>query len=195
MKYFIDLEFIERGTAHPIDLISIGIVAEDGQEYYAISQDFNPRLASDWVVDNVLKSLTPMRAGNDAVAMKLMCDHRWEPKVIPGYAPLNYPWKSPLLIAKEIKLFCTDAESSPEFWGEWCSYDWVVLCQLYGTMMELPKGWPMRCRDVVQFLEDELGLSQDDWPESLETEGNHNALLGAKTVKARWEWCMEQKEK
>lgn len=53
MKYFIDTEFIEGkqqrkflgiplGKTKPtIDLISIGIVAEDGREYYAISKDFN----------------------------------------------------------------------------------------------------------------------------------------------------------
>ena len=55
MKYFIDTEFIEGtqairvpftnlivGQTKPtIDLISIGIVAEDGREYYAISKDFN----------------------------------------------------------------------------------------------------------------------------------------------------------
>lgn len=58
MKYFIDTEFTEGiqtndsfwfrftlGHSQPvkptIDLISIGIVAEDGREYYAISKDFN----------------------------------------------------------------------------------------------------------------------------------------------------------
>jgi hypothetical protein len=53
MKYFIDTEFLEGtqtkrilgipyGETKPtIDLISIGIVAEDGREYYAISKDFN----------------------------------------------------------------------------------------------------------------------------------------------------------
>jgi hypothetical protein len=54
MKYFIDTEFIEgpqkevfpislfrKETPNTIDLISIGIVAEDGREYYAISKDFN----------------------------------------------------------------------------------------------------------------------------------------------------------
>ena len=47
-KYFIDTEFLEGtqkkwfGETKPtIDLISIGIVAEDGREYYAISKDFN----------------------------------------------------------------------------------------------------------------------------------------------------------
>ena len=54
MKYFIDTEFLEgpqresfpislfrKNTPNTIDLISIGIVAEDGREYYAISKDFN----------------------------------------------------------------------------------------------------------------------------------------------------------
>ena len=48
MKYFIDTEFLEGtqkkwfGETKPtIDLISIGIVGEDGREYYAISKDFN----------------------------------------------------------------------------------------------------------------------------------------------------------
>lgn len=54
MKYFIDTEFLEgpqqekfpislfrKQTPPTIDLISIGIVSEDGREYYAISKDFN----------------------------------------------------------------------------------------------------------------------------------------------------------
>lgn len=83
MKYFIDTEFIE-GTQKSIfnnkptiDLISIGIVAEDGREYYAISKDFNLKEAWNrydwksktindgipgayknyWIRDNVLKSI------------------------------------------------------------------------------------------------------------------------------------------
>ena len=37
MKYFYDTEFLEDG--HTFDLISIGIVAEDGREYYARSEE------------------------------------------------------------------------------------------------------------------------------------------------------------
>ena len=75
----------------------------------------------------------------------------------------------------------------PNFWGEWPSYDWVVFCQLFGTMMELPAGFPMRCNDIVQLAE-HIGLTSDDLPPSLETDGNHNALLGAKTVRMRYDW-------
>lgn len=199
MKYFLDCEFIEDGKT--IDLISIGIVCEDGREFYVISTEFEPRKASDWVVENVLRSLPPMWEGPNSRMMTFFCDERWEPKTVSKedltltdnqLADLNR-WMSRSQISKEIERFAAiGSDSSPEFWGEWCSYDWVALCQLFGTMMDLLRGWPMRCRDVVQLLEDDLGLSQDDWPKSLETDGNHNALLGAKTVKARYEWCMSQ---
>lgn len=68
MKYFLDTEFLEGkqdkrflgikyGETKPtIDLISIGIVSEDGREYYAISKDFN--LKEAWNrYDEVLNKL------------------------------------------------------------------------------------------------------------------------------------------
>ena len=69
MKYFLDTEFIEgwkkpiswlptignfNKKYHSVQLISVGIVAEDGREYYAVSNEFNHRDASDWVKENVL---------------------------------------------------------------------------------------------------------------------------------------------
>ena len=86
MKYFLDTEFLEGtqkkwfGQTKPtIDLISIGIVCENGREYYAISKDFNLKEAWNrfqrkeqtmfekqnafkgkkeyWIRDNVLKSI------------------------------------------------------------------------------------------------------------------------------------------
>ena len=54
-KYFYDTEFIEDGKT--IDLISIGIVCEDGREYYAQSVEFDESKASEWVKENVLNGL------------------------------------------------------------------------------------------------------------------------------------------
>lgn len=82
-KYFYDCEFLEGtqkkkswwGSSVPtIDLISIGIVCEDGREYYAISKDFNLKEAWNrydlkkfedtshhtkvyWIRENVLKPI------------------------------------------------------------------------------------------------------------------------------------------
>ena len=51
MKYFFDTEFIEDGKT--IELISIGIVADDGREYYAEVENIPWDTASDWVLVNV----------------------------------------------------------------------------------------------------------------------------------------------
>ena len=40
MRYFLDTEFIENGPKKPVQLISIGIVAEDLRQLYRISAEF-----------------------------------------------------------------------------------------------------------------------------------------------------------
>ena len=57
LRYFYDSEFIEDGVI--IDLVSIGVVCEDGREYYAVSSEFNPDKAGPWVRRNVLPKLPP----------------------------------------------------------------------------------------------------------------------------------------
>lgn len=81
-------------------------------------------------------------------------------------------------IAKEMIEF---AGGEPEFWAYYCSYDWVALCQLYGTMMDLPKGWPMFCRDLKQYA-DFSGVTK--LPEQGGTE--HHALADALWTRDAW---------
>lgn len=133
MKIIFDTEFIEDGRT--IDLLSIGMVREDGERYYAEPEETDRSRASEWVQQNVLLTLTG-------------------------------PTKPRATIAAEVIEF---VGAEPEFWAYYADYDWVALCQLYGTMMDLPDGWPMYCRDFKQFA-DERGLqvSQND--------SDHNAL-------------------
>lgn len=74
-------------------------------------------------------------------------------------------------IARSVRSF---AGSKPEFWAYYADYDWVALCQLYGTMMDLPEGWPMYCRDVKQVMDD---VGAENSPFQNDTE--HNALSDA----------------
>lgn len=55
MRYFYDTEFIDDGRT--IELISIGMVSEDGREYYAVSTAFDPQQAGPWVRQHVLPKL------------------------------------------------------------------------------------------------------------------------------------------
>ena len=55
MKYWIDTEFIAR--PYTIDLISIGLVAEDGREFYAESSEVDWSKASLWTLEKVRPQL------------------------------------------------------------------------------------------------------------------------------------------
>jgi hypothetical protein len=138
-----------------IDLISIGIVSEDNRSYYAEIVDCDLSRASEWVRNNVLP-----RLGLTA-----------SPPVTRKVAAAN------------ILRFV--GHDKPEFWAYFADYDWVALCQLYGTMMDLPKGWPMYCRDVKQLC-DSIGnpsLPIQDGPE-------HHALADALWTKRAWDFLM-----
>lgn len=184
--YFIDAEFIEDGCRRTIDLISIGIVSEDGREYYACNDECDLSKANDWVKANVIPALPSKHIGINPS----------DPDVSPSVRQDILSWKMRDAIAQDILEFCNPVKyGSPIFWGEWPAYDWVVFCWVFGSMIDLPKEFPMRCRDVIQWAEDHLGIDCSELPPSLEINGNHNALLGAKSVHRRWVHCWEVEQK
>jgi hypothetical protein len=81
------------------------------------------------------------------------------------------PMKPKHQIADEIKEF---VGPNPEFWGYFSAYDWIILCQLYGRMLDVPNGWPHLCMDVKQLS---VLLQRNIWQP--ETDNVHNALNDA----------------
>lgn len=200
MKYFLDTEFIEDGKT--IDLISIGIVAEDGREFYCLNYDCDHSKASQWVKDNVLAHLPEKTRSNiascsDNIFGKYISHKRIALEVLkfikPAYGDAGGFIDDDHII-KRLSAVELKGEEKPEFWGEWSAYDWVVFCWLFGDMVDLPKGFPMRCNDVIQYAEEHLGIKSEDLPPSLEKDGNHHALLGAKTVQQRYLWLKQKEE-
>lgn len=129
MRYFYDTEFIEDGRS--IELISIGVVAEDDREYYAVSTEFDPDRAGSWVRAHVL------------------------PKLPPPSSPL---WRSRRRIREDLEEFfgvSGAGDAGPiELWAWIGAYDHVALCQLWGTMPELPRALPRFTRELRQLWED-----------------------------------------
>lgn len=171
MKYFLDTEFIEYPRT--IDLISIGLVREDGGEYYAISTEFDGSKASEWVKKNVINLLSDRYPMNDS----------------PEERELASAWKSREQIKEDILAFTGEeytgfvGGSPPEFWAYYGDYDWVAFCWLFGTMMDLPSGFPMYCRDIKQWAD---SLGNPELPR--QAEGEHNALADAKHNRVMWEF-------
>lgn len=151
MRIWFDTEFIEDGKT--IDLISIGMIREDGVTLYLENSECDVTKASDWVKENVLAHLTGPT------------------KQVPRFR-----------IAQAVEHFVT-GPSKPEFWAYYADYDWVALCQLYGTMMDLPKGWPMYCRDVKQLCDDR---GNPKLPEQASIE--HHALEDAIWTRNAWDF-------
>jgi hypothetical protein len=180
MRYFLDTEFIEGfhkplfgKRRHFIDLISIGVVCEDGREYYAVSKDFSSKDADQWVKENVISKLPERHAD------------QFDSPRIRSEAQL---WKSNKQIAEDVLKFfgCWQdqhfyrAPEGIEVYAHYADYDWVLFCALFGKMMDLPKGFPMYCRDLKQMI-DESGLTKE-WKEKNcpDPTDEHNALADAK---------------
>lgn len=70
MRFFIDFEFIEDGRT--IDPISVGIVREDGKEYYVEFAECDLTRACPWVRDNVIPHLTGEKKPRAQVAREIL---------------------------------------------------------------------------------------------------------------------------
>ncbi|MCQ4119864.1 3'-5' exoribonuclease domain-containing protein [Rhodococcus tibetensis] len=178
-RYFYDTEFLEDGMT--IDLISIGIVAEDGREYYAVSSDLPiARIRKDdWLLRNVMTSL-PV---NEPQSLQRYVENSPNHHPRPSVSTLDVDRrdsrvKPEWVIANEVRDFLLAAHGV-ELWADYAAYDHVVLCQLWGRMIGLPTGIPMFTKDLQQRLSD---LGNPRVPE--QTAGLHNALDDARHVKA-----------
>jgi len=165
--YTYDCEFLEDGIT--IDLISIGIVCEDGREYYAVNSDFDQdRLKNDtWMVENVVANL-PLRG---KVNRHSTGSGAWYWSLDMTSPVIKPKW----VIANEVREFLLYGQGTPELWAYYAAYDHVALAQLWGKMINLPKGIPMFTHDIMQQI------SMRDYGGSLPDQiGEHNALFDAR---------------
>ncbi len=171
MRVYYDTEFLEDGET--IELISIGMVAEDGREYYAVNRKMPIRRIkrNPWLMENVVPGLP--RAHGDR---RMTQPKRW----LYDYAsPLS---KTPATIAGEVADFIK-ATPDVELWAWYGAYDHVALCQLWGRMIDLPVSVPMFTCDLKQ---EALRLGNPTMPR--QEKGVHNALEDARHNKTMAEF-------
>lgn len=89
MRIFFDTEFIDNGRT--VDLISIGLIREDGEHYYAEAAECDRSKACEWVQKNVFPHLNPASVKTRALIradLTLFCGER--PEFWAYYA--SYDW-------------------------------------------------------------------------------------------------------
>jgi 3'-5' exoribonuclease-like protein len=125
VRYFYDTEFIEDGIT--IDLVSIGVVDETGREFYAVSTEFNPDKAGQWVREHVLDKLP---------------------------SPADPAWCDRATMRDRLMKFLNRGRDRVELWAWFAAYDHVALAQLWGDMPALPRELPRFTRELRQRWED-----------------------------------------
>lgn len=137
-KIFFDTEF--TGLHQKTTLISIGLIAETGQSFYAELNDYDKSQVDEWVQNNVIKNLLmsepkeceeePFSAirhhdnpvGNDlykSYSLQLRCNKE----------------RLELELEKWLSQF-----NEVEMWGDCLSYDWVLFCEIFGGVLNIPKN-------------------------------------------------------
>lgn len=220
--------------SHFIDLISIGMCCEDGRTYYAVSNEFDLKgvWINEWLRENILKPIHSELCRKQSVYAKTYHWQLFAPFTIKSMKTLiKWHGKPNSIIAEEICMFCYPEQAEnfkndqkeflgranqygwngeqPEFYGYYADYDWVLFCSLFGKMIDLPKGFPMYCRDLKQMLDECYGYQENKYPNERRLEswlkfvenhpdypknnGEHNALSDAIWNKELYDFLAKKK--
>jgi hypothetical protein len=134
-----------------IEMISIGLVKSSGETYYAINKNFKLSRCNEWVRKNVISKL-PSKYLIEEIEQD-------DPDTGFGHGKLvlNPLYKTTEEIKADIIKF---AGIHPVFKAYYADYDWVVFCTMFGTMMDLPEGFPMYCRDLKKSLDERVSFME-----------------------------------
>lgn len=178
MRYFYDFEFAENGQR--IDIISLGVVAEDGRELYLQHAGFDIARCGPFVRAHVLPQLTQCLSIDGSTGLITRPRHQAQGQC----GRPRCPWRTRAQMADELLRFIALGDGGKiELWGYYAAYDHVALAQLFGPMADWPALLPMWTHDIKQLC---AFLGDPQLPD--QGIGEHNALADARWNKAAWEW-------
>lgn len=172
MKLFLDTEF--TGLHQNTTLISIALIAETGEKFYAELADYDESQVDDWLKENVISQL-------------FYNDYTW----IDGIKEKeNYRIKTSHSDLRDNIcdwLILLGAEKF-EIWSDCLAYDWVLFCEIFGGAMNLPESIyyiPFDICTLFKMKGINPDISRKDY--SRFDGDSHNALSDAMMIKACYE--------
>ena len=126
-KCFFDAEF--TGLHKKTTLVSIGLIAETGEKFYAELTDYDKTQVDDWIRENVIDKLQY----GDAEKRK----QSTVPFLTEGP---NYTGFGTTEIVKEYLSAWLKQFSAVEIWSDCLSYDWILFCDIFGHAFNIPKN-------------------------------------------------------
>lgn len=181
MNVYFDTEF--TGLYKQCELISIGLISEDGKEFYAEVSDLNSEDMDAWIKDNVLSNT--INYGNVPVTNIVNNE-------------LDFVSFSNMLQLKDALLKWLSQFEDVQLISDVCHYDMVLFIDIFGSAFDLPDNVLPYCHDINQDIASQYWItdneafdtSREQLAESYGVEINgakHNALYDAKVIKAIYE--------
>lgn len=175
MKLFFDTEF--TGLHKNTTLISIGLVDEDGRQFYAEFTDYDKKQIDGWLQQNVISNLTLINSGSLTPIINAG----------EGFDLLNGNVVGPTrYIRKKLIEWLTEYESV-EMWSDCLAYDWVLFNDIFGGAFDIPKNVyyiPFDICTLFKVRDVDPDISREEYAGLSSTENKHNALHDAKVIKA-----------
>ncbi|MBK9107307.1 MAG: 3'-5' exoribonuclease [Saprospiraceae bacterium] len=121
MKIFLDMEF--TGLHQATTLISMGLVAENGREFYAEFNDFDRNQLNPWLEEHVLPKL----------------EYKEVEEILENSGTTFKMKGNKIQIRKELETWLSEFDFI-EIWADVLAYDWVLFCELFGGAMNIPSN-------------------------------------------------------
>ena len=164
-KIFLDTEF--TGLHQNTTLISIGLISETGETFYAELTDYDKTQIDDWLQENVISNLFLSEYDNAAIITKWTLKSNTESV---RYALDNW-----------FKQF-----DEVEIWSDCLSYDWVLFNQIWGHAFSIPKSIYYIPFDICTMFElkgIDPDINREEFSGLKNDAQKHNALWDAKVIK------------
>ncbi len=178
MKVFFDTEF--TGLHQFTTLVSIGLVAENGEEFYAEFTDYDKAQIDSWLQENIIDKLTLQPLGKHNT-----------PIVWPANSFLGNTDR----IRIELNKWLSQFDNPIQMISDCLSYDWVLFCQIWGHAFNIPSQVSPAPRDINQDIADFLNIDEkeafdvnrEEFAELDSQKQKHYALWDAGVIKACYE--------
>lgn len=159
------------GLRKSAEIVSLGLVSEDGRDFYAELIDYNPEEADPWVKENVFTQLM----GDKFVRSE-------DPQHFRIRGDRNY-------VAAKLREWLKQFPEV-EMWSDVLAYDWFFFCDLFGDAFSIPKNVyyiPFDIATLFRFCGVDPNISREEFVGVLGFEHKHNALFDAKIIKLCFE--------
>ena len=181
MKIFLDTEF--TGLHQYTTLISIGIISEFGDTFYAEFTDYDKNQVDNWIQENVINNLCLIGKYNNPTWFHLdnLDDN------IHMSVSGNIKYIKMMLDEWFDVVLNNNEENNIEIWSDCLSYDWVLFNQLYGNALNLPDFIYYIPFDICTFMKltgVDPDISREEFIGNSVEGDKHNSLYDAKVIKA-----------